>query len=46
MFEVNLSEHLKKAEKKYGQVAILSLLIIVFSAIKLLYIIYICIFRF
>ena len=46
MFEVNLSEHLNKAEKKYGQVTILSLLIIIVSAIELLYTIYICIFRF
>jgi hypothetical protein len=46
MFDVNLSEHLKKAEKKYNRVAILSLFITIVSAIELLYTIYICIFIF
>ena len=46
MFEVNLSEHLKKSEMKYKQVTLLSLLIIVVSALELLYTIYVCIFKF
>ena len=46
MFEVNLSEHLEKSEMKYKQVTLLSLLIIVVSALELLYTIYVCIFKF
>lgn len=46
LFEVNLHEHLKKADKKYERVTLLSLLVITISALELVYTIYTCIFKF
>lgn len=46
LFEVNLNEHLKKADKKYERVTLLSLLVITISALELVYTIYTCIFKF
>ena len=44
--EVNLKKHLKEIDREYIKVTRISLVVIIFTALELLYTMYICIFKF